>query len=123
MRSSRKQILAALALGVALFTGKPAFAQAPSSQQPAAPAATDKDKAQAPVAPLTLDAAPPPVNAEEDAAMKAFRDAPIADVAKKDQMGEEFVQKYPQSYRRIHVTPCDVFEHARRPTREASGQG
>jgi len=103
MRSSRKQILAALALGVALFTGKPAFAQAPSSQQPAAPAATDKDKAQAPVAPLTLDAAPPPVNAEEDAAMKAFRDAPIADVAKKDQMGEEFVQKYPQSRYRVEV--------------------
>jgi len=49
------------------------------------------------VTPLTLDSAAPPVNAEEDAAMKAFRDVPATDVDKKDQAGEAFLQKYPQS--------------------------
>jgi tetratricopeptide (TPR) repeat protein len=55
------------------------------------------------VTPLTLDNAPPPVNAEEDAAIKAFRAAPITDMAKKDQLGEDFLQKYPQSRYRPEV--------------------
>src|SRR5208283_5295508 len=63
------------------------------------------DKAVAPITtqPLTLDAAPPPVSAEEDAAMKTFRDAPITDVAKKNQLAEDFVQKYPESRYRVEV--------------------
>jgi tetratricopeptide (TPR) repeat protein len=55
------------------------------------------------VTPLTLDSAPPPVNAEEEAAIKLFRDAPMSDVAKKDQSGEDFLQKYPQSRYRSEV--------------------
>lgn len=55
------------------------------------------------VTPLTLDTAPPPVNAEEDAAIKAFRAAPVTDMTKKNQMGEEFLQKYPQSRYRPEV--------------------
>jgi tetratricopeptide (TPR) repeat protein len=55
------------------------------------------------VTPLTLDNAPPPVNAEEDAAIKAFRAAPITDMGKKDQLGEDFLQKYPQSRYRPEV--------------------
>jgi len=55
------------------------------------------------VTPLTLDNAPPPVNAEEDAAIQAFRAAPITDIAKKDQLGEEFLQKHPQSRYRPEV--------------------
>jgi tetratricopeptide (TPR) repeat protein len=35
--------------------------------------------------------------------MKAFRDAPLTDVPKKNQMGEDFVQKYPQSRYRVEV--------------------
>jgi tetratricopeptide (TPR) repeat protein len=51
---------------------------------------------------LSLDNAPPPVNAEEDAAFKAFQDAPNTDAAKKISMGEDFVQKYPASrYRSV----------------------
>jgi len=46
---------------------------------------------------LTLDAAAPPVNAEEDAAFKAFEALPNADLPKKIAAGEEFLQKYPQS--------------------------
>jgi tetratricopeptide (TPR) repeat protein len=63
-------------------------AQAPAQQ----PGATPAPK------PLTLDnAAPAPVNAEEDAAFKAYQDSPAADVKKKIELGEAFVQKYPQS--------------------------
>jgi tetratricopeptide (TPR) repeat protein len=63
-------------------------AQAPAQQ----PAANPAPK------PLTLDnAAPAPVNAEEDAAFKAYQDSPAADVKKKIELGEAFVQKYPQS--------------------------
>ena len=63
--------------------------------QPATPP-TEKGKP-AEVAPLTLDETPPPVNAEEDAAMKEFRDSPNTDLTKKEQTGEGFLVKYPQS--------------------------
>ncbi len=74
------------------------------TQQPAPTLNPEKkqDKPQE-VTPLTLDNAPPPVNAEEDAAIQAFRAAPITDMAKKDQLGEEFLQKYPQSRYRPEV--------------------
>jgi tetratricopeptide (TPR) repeat protein len=55
------------------------------------------------VAPLTLENAPPPVNAEEDAAIKTFRDAPLSDVAAKNKLGEEFLAKYPQSRYRSEI--------------------
>src|SRR5229473_142280 len=77
---------------------------AQGSQQ--APPTLNPEKKQdkpAEVTPLTLDNAPPPVNAEEDAAIQAFRAAPITDMAKKDQLGEEFLQKYPQSRYRPEV--------------------
>src|SRR5277367_1685274 len=61
---------------------------APPAQQPA-----DKDKANT----LTLDTPAPPVNAEEDAAYKAFVAMPLSDGTKKIQAGEAFVLKYPQS--------------------------
>jgi tetratricopeptide (TPR) repeat protein len=73
----------------AQYGGKPA-AQAPAQQ----PAANPAPK------PLTLDKeapAPAPVNAEEDAAFKAFQDSPTPDVKKKIELGEAFVLKYPQS--------------------------
>jgi tetratricopeptide (TPR) repeat protein len=61
---------------------------APPAQQPA-----DKDKANT----LTLDTPAPPVNAEEDAAFKAFNAIPLTDGAKKIQAAEAFLLKYPQS--------------------------
>jgi tetratricopeptide (TPR) repeat protein len=65
------------------------------SQSP--PPAQSSDKSKSPdVTPLTLDAAPP-VNAEEDAAFKAFQDVPPTDVNKRIEMAEGFNQKYPQS--------------------------
>ena len=35
--------------------------------------------------------------------MKMFRDAPISDVGKKNQLGEDFLQKYPESRYRVEV--------------------
>jgi tetratricopeptide (TPR) repeat protein len=75
----------------AQYGNKPA--QTPPTQSPATgSAATPAPK------PLTLDnAAPAPVNAEEDAAFKAYQDSPVTDPKKKIDLGEAFVQKYPQS--------------------------
>lgn len=72
---------------------QPAPAQAPS-QKPSNPQA----------APLTLDSTPAPVSAEEDAAMKAFRESmKEKDATNMEKLGEEFVQKYPQSRYRVEV--------------------
>jgi hypothetical protein len=70
------------------------YKQSGQSQQPAQ--STEKPKTPE-VTPLTLDATPPPVNAEEDAAFKAYQDSPPSDWPKKIELGEAFVQKYPQS--------------------------
>ncbi|MGC1484667.1 MAG: tetratricopeptide repeat protein [Candidatus Acidiferrum sp.] len=64
----------------------------PPAQQPAQQQ-IDKDKANT----LTLDAPAPPVNAEEDAAFKAFDAIPLTSGPIKTQAGEQFIQKYPQS--------------------------
>ncbi|MGC2831361.1 MAG: tetratricopeptide repeat protein [Candidatus Acidiferrum sp.] len=68
-------------------SGQNSQSSTPAQQQ------TDKDKANT----LTLDTPAPPVNAEEDAAYKAFDAMPITDGPKKILAGEQFVQKYPQS--------------------------
>jgi len=62
------------------------------------PPAQSSDKPKTPdVTPLTLDSAPPPVSAEEDAAFKAFQAVPNTDLTKKIELGEDLVKKYPQS--------------------------
>src|SRR5689334_24313424 len=68
--------------------------QAGQSQPPAQ--STDKSKTPD-VTPLSLDSAPPPVSAEEDAAFKAYQESPPNDWNKKIELGEAFLQKYPQS--------------------------
>lgn len=61
------------------------------------PPAQQGDKSKSPdVTPLTLDVAPP-VNAEEDAAFKTFQGVVQSDSNKKIEMGEAFLQKYPDS--------------------------
>ena len=63
------------------------------------PPAQSSDKPKTPdVAPLSLDnAAPPPASAEEDAAFKAFQAVAMNDVKQKIQVGEAFLQKYPET--------------------------
>lgn len=68
--------------------------QGSQSQPPAQ--STDKPKTPD-VTPLSLDSAPPPVNAEEDAAFKAFQALPMNDAKQKIQIGEAFLQKYPET--------------------------
>jgi tetratricopeptide (TPR) repeat protein len=68
-----------------------------NTQNPPPAASTDKSKTPSNNS-LTLDdpnAAP--VNAEEEAAYKAFTEVPSSDHAKRIQLGEAFLQKYPNS--------------------------
>jgi tetratricopeptide (TPR) repeat protein len=67
----------------------------PAQQQPPAQQ-SDKDKQPTP-APLSMDSAPAPASAEEEAAYKAVTAVPDTDTAKKIQLAEDFLQKYPQS--------------------------
>jgi tetratricopeptide (TPR) repeat protein len=96
------QIATLLFAGGVFLCGTRASAQATQQQAPTLNPEKKQDKP-AEVTPLTLDNAPPPVSAEEDAALKAFRAAPLTDLAKKDQLGEEFLQKYPESRYRPEV--------------------
>jgi tetratricopeptide (TPR) repeat protein len=89
--------LAAAALLLGICDTAPAQIQQSSqggqSQQPA----QSQDKPKTPeTTPLTLDVAPP-ASAEEDAAFKALEAVPSTDQAKKVELGEAFLQKYPQS--------------------------
>jgi tetratricopeptide (TPR) repeat protein len=78
----------------------PPAAQQPSPQQQQ-PAPGDKNKEPAPIS-MDKQAAPQ-ASPEEEAAFKAFQEAPVTDPAKKNQLGEDFIQKYPQSKYRAAV--------------------
>src|ERR1700745_1234579 len=86
--------LAALLAGASVAATRDAQAaqQNPPAAQQQPPAAGDKSKEPAP---LSMDQ--PAASPEEEAAFKAFQQAPVTDPAKKNQLGEDFVQKYPQS--------------------------
>jgi tetratricopeptide (TPR) repeat protein len=90
----------AVILGFSAVSSGVAFAQAPASSQgqSAPPTAADKDKLPPTASSLSLDLpATAPANAEEDAAYKAFSDVPQTDPKKKTDLGEAFLQKYPNS--------------------------
>jgi len=89
-------------VGGALLSATRTSAQGTQQAPPTLNPEKAKDKPQD-VTPLTLDNAPPPVNAEEDTAFKTFRDVPMSDVPKKDQAGEDFLTKYPQSRYRSEI--------------------
>ncbi|HEV2102451.1 MAG TPA: tetratricopeptide repeat protein [Candidatus Acidoferrum sp.] len=95
--------LATLIFAGGILLAAPGISAQGSQQAPPTLNPEKKQDKPAEVTPLTLDNAPPPVNAEEDAAIQAFRAAPITDIAKKDQLGEEFLQKYPESRYRPEV--------------------
>jgi tetratricopeptide (TPR) repeat protein len=108
MKIIKNGILATTVLLAGMFAGQLAYGQAPATPPATTPPAGDKDKIPPAVAPLTLDAAPPPVNAEEDAAIKAYREAPVTDVQKKLKLSEDFLAKYPQSRYRPEVYSWEV---------------
>src|SRR5260370_7934102 len=69
------------------------YGQGSQSQPPA----KQSDKPKTPEAtPLTLDT-PAPVNAEEDAAYKAFQSVNPSDAAKKAKTAEPFLTNYPKT--------------------------
>jgi tetratricopeptide (TPR) repeat protein len=92
-------------VATALLAGAIAYGQTqqPQQQQPGQQPGQQQPGQQQPnpsnpqAAPLTLESTPPPVSAEEEAAYKSFHDASPQDSAKKDQLAEQFVEKYPQS--------------------------
>jgi len=94
------------AIGVAMAQGSQ-WGQGGQSQPPAQQ--TDKPKTPE-VTPLTLDA-PAPVNAEEDAAYKAFAAVIQNDAAKKIELGEAFILKYPESRYRSPVYGALTFAY------------
>src|SRR5690242_15271292 len=67
--------------------------QQPQQQQPDKNAQPPANNATG----LTLDTAPPPASADEEAAFKAFDAVPGNDIQKKISAGEDFLQKYPES--------------------------
>jgi tetratricopeptide (TPR) repeat protein len=91
-----------LAASLSLLGCSALFGQATPSQPSPTPGQQPPQQQQqnpnnSQAAPLTLQGTPPPVSAEEDAAYKAFHDAPADDPAKKEQAAEDFVKKYSQS--------------------------
>lgn len=97
-----------LVAGLALGGGSMSMAQTPGQNPP--PAQQEKDK-KPETETLSLDSGttPAPVNAEEDAAYKAFIDISPAEAQKKIDSGEAFLQKYPQSrYRPAVYAPMVV---------------
>jgi tetratricopeptide (TPR) repeat protein len=72
-------------------------AQSQPAPQQQTPAPADKDKQPNPP-PLSMDTAPAATSSpEEDAASKAVLDTPQTDAAKRIQLAEAFLQKYPTS--------------------------
>src|SRR5262249_26589477 len=99
--------LAALLAGVGATAAATLDAQGtpqtqPPQQQQQPPSAGDKnDKSKQP-APISMDQ-PAAASAEEEGAFKAFQSAPQTDPAAKNKLGEDFVEKYPQSRYRAAV--------------------
>ncbi len=102
-----RKTVGALILVVAMVAAASAWAQTPAQQQTPTPAQTapQTDKPKDQVEPLTISPSAPPVNAEEDAAIKAFREIPNdnANLQKKIQAGNDFLQKYPTGRYRVDV--------------------
>ena len=82
--------------GLAVAQGRQGSQSGQGSQSQPPAQSTDKSKTPD-VTPLSLDSAPPPVNAEEDTAFKAFQAVPMSDTKQKIQLGEAFLQKYPET--------------------------
>ena len=85
-------------VAILLGLGGGALVQSAQAQQQNPPPQQQPDKAKDKVQDLTLDSPAPtaPVNAEEDAAYKALLDS-ASDTKKRIELGEAFVQKYPNS--------------------------
>jgi Tfp pilus assembly protein PilF len=99
MRSTLKFLFTTGVLAVLTLTAaQSGFSQNPPPASSQNPPATSTDKTKTPNNSVPLDdPKAAPVNAEEDAAYKAITDTPASDQAKRIELGEAFIQKYPNS--------------------------
>jgi len=102
MIGNRRALITPLLVAVTLFVGEGVFAQKPGpTPQPPQnmPIPTTRDSASQPNE--TVQQAPP--SKQENKAIKAFRDTPDGEADKKTQLGEDFINTYPQSRYRPEV--------------------
>jgi tetratricopeptide (TPR) repeat protein len=113
MGSHNKSATIALVLALCVTgLGSATLGQTPSSQSGQQPPAASKDQKPADSgSSLDIPKAQPPVNAEEDAAAKAFQSMPNSDAPKKIAAGEDFLKKYPESRYRPVVYSALVFAY------------
>lgn len=98
-------IRAGLAAGTMLVAAGWTMAQTPPANSTQNPPASAADKKDVPASnTINLDSpTAAPVNAEEEAAYKAIADLPAEQQAKQIELGEAFVQKYPESRYRTNI--------------------
>jgi tetratricopeptide (TPR) repeat protein len=114
--SSKKSAMTAIFLAGCLTAfATTAFAQSNQSGQPnqgqsgQQQANPNKDQKTDSGSSLEIPTNQPPVNAEEDAAAKAFQAMPNTDIPKKITAGEDFLKKYPDSRYRPVIYSALVF--------------
>jgi tetratricopeptide (TPR) repeat protein len=114
MSGTKKNAMAAIFLAGCLTA---AFAQSSQSgqqnqSQPGQQPNANKDQKPADSgSSLAIPTNQPPVNAEEDAAAKAFQAMPNTDLPKKIAAGEDFLKKYPDSRYRSVIYSALVFDY------------
>jgi len=118
MSSSKKKAMTAIFLvGCLTAFATTAFAQSsqggqPTQGQPGQQPNANKDQKPGDTgSALEIPTNQPPVNAEEDAAAKAFQAMPNTDLPKKIAAGEDFLKKYPESRYRPMIYSALVFEY------------
>ncbi len=118
MSGSKKNAMAAIFLaGCLTALATTTFAQSSQSGQqnqgqPGQQPNANKDQKPADSgSSLAIPTNQPPVNAEEDAAAKAFQAMPNTDLPKKIAAGEDFLKKYPDSRYRSIIYSALVFEY------------
>jgi tetratricopeptide (TPR) repeat protein len=109
MNRMNRLLTTTLIAGISLAGAAGILGQTPSQQpQPQPPTSGAPSTPPPAAAPLTLEPSAPPVNAEEDAAIKLFEQTKNDDLAKKNQMAEDFLTKYPQSRYRPEIYSWQV---------------
>jgi tetratricopeptide (TPR) repeat protein len=118
MSSSKKKAMTAIFLvGCLTAFATTAFAQSsqggqPTQGQPGQQPNANKDQKPGDTgSSLEIPTNQPPVNAEEDAAAKAFQAMPNTELPKKIAAGEDFLKKYPESRYRPMIYSALVFEY------------
>jgi tetratricopeptide (TPR) repeat protein len=101
--AGRKPLIVIALLPAMLLAGKVAYAQRGTSPTPQPPANMPEPSTKDTASGSSDTGQQQAVSKQENKAIKAFRDAPATDPDKKAQLGEDFIEKYPQSRYRPEV--------------------